>query len=95
MNNATVSTYTLTTNTGRPIRQATKVTLPNGTEIAFTEKMGKAEAIRNALREIGAAAFNAGASRIPPAPSADAPVGSGWAAEAKAWLQGWDRAYLA
>lgn len=44
----TVTTYQLVARNGRPIRQATKVTFPNGQEIKFTERMSKREAIRQA-----------------------------------------------
>lgn len=43
-----VETYNLTASNGRHIRKATKVTRPDGTEIRFTEKMSKREAIRQA-----------------------------------------------
>jgi hypothetical protein len=39
-------TYNLTAANGRHIRQATKAILDDGTEIRFTEKMTKAEAVR-------------------------------------------------
>ncbi len=48
MTNATVNTYTLQTSTGRHIRKATEVIFEDGQSIRFTEKMSKAEAIRQA-----------------------------------------------
>jgi hypothetical protein len=38
--------------TGRRIRTATKVTLVDGTEIAFTERLSKREAVRQAGIEL-------------------------------------------
>jgi hypothetical protein len=43
-----VETYQLTASNGRPIRQATKVTCPDGKVIHFLEKLGKAQAIKQA-----------------------------------------------
>jgi hypothetical protein len=43
-----VETYRLVAMNGRHIRQATKVTMPNGEVIRFTEKLSKREAIRQA-----------------------------------------------
>lgn len=51
----TVSTYQLKTSTGRHIRQATQVVCPDGTVIRFTEKMGKAQAIKQAQYQQGKA----------------------------------------
>jgi hypothetical protein len=48
MTTYTVETYQLTASNGRPIRQATKVTCPDGKVIHFLEKMSKAQAIRQA-----------------------------------------------
>jgi hypothetical protein len=45
MKTATVSTYKLFAANGRYIRQATKVTLPDGREIKFTERLTKREAL--------------------------------------------------
>lgn len=44
-----VETYKLHAGNGRYIRQATKVVFADGTEVAFTEKMSK----REALRQVG------------------------------------------
>ena len=55
MDTFTVSTYQLKTSTGRPIRQATQVTCPDGTVIRFIEKVSKAEAIRQAKYQKGKA----------------------------------------
>ena len=44
----TVSTYNLKSANGRHIRQATQVTCPDGTVIRFIEKVGKAQAIKQA-----------------------------------------------
>jgi hypothetical protein len=43
-----VENYTLTTAAGRKIRTATKVTLPCGRVIRFTELLSKREAVRQA-----------------------------------------------
>lgn len=48
MSGYTVETYQLRAANGRPIRQATKVTCPDGTVIRFTEKVSKAQAIEQA-----------------------------------------------
>jgi hypothetical protein len=47
----TVETYSMKAGdgSGRHVRQATKVTLPNGTVIRFVDKLSKKEAIRQAL----------------------------------------------
>jgi hypothetical protein len=48
-----VETYTIyAALTGRRVRYATKVTLANGEEIRFMERMGKREAIRQAEFEL-------------------------------------------
>lgn len=44
-----VEHYLLTTRTGRPIRKATRVIFPDGGIIAFTERLGKRDAILQAL----------------------------------------------
>ncbi len=43
-----VENYSLQTRTGQHIRTATKVIFSDGTEVAFTERMSKREAIRQA-----------------------------------------------
>ena len=48
-----VEDYALLTSNGRPIRKATKVIFPDGTEIPFTERMGEKEAIWRAELIIG------------------------------------------
>jgi hypothetical protein len=48
-----VETYQLTASNGRPIRQATKVTCPDGTVIRFIEKLSKAQAIKQAQYQQG------------------------------------------
>ncbi len=48
-----VKTYTLFTSSGRHIRKATKVILPNGKEIRFMEKLSKKRAIREIERRGG------------------------------------------
>lgn len=47
-----VSTYRLTTKTGKHIRIASKVTLDDGREIKFVDKMSKKDAIKNAMYQI-------------------------------------------
>jgi hypothetical protein len=47
-----VQNYTLKAANGKHIRIATKVILPNGEEIKFTEKMSKKEALRNVEYEL-------------------------------------------
>lgn len=47
-----VETYNLKAGNGRHIRIATLVRLPDGTEIRFTERMGKREALRQAQFEL-------------------------------------------
>lgn len=49
METPTVKTYQLTAGNGRPIRNATKVVLPDGREIAFTERMSKRDVLKQAL----------------------------------------------
>lgn len=49
---AKVEDYKLLTGSGRYIRKATKVILKNGKEISFIEKLGKKEAIKNALYQL-------------------------------------------
>ena len=56
---ATVSNYTLRASNGRIIRTATKVRFSDGVEVLFIERMGKAEAIRQA-EEAGRYASAAG-----------------------------------
>ena len=48
-----VRDYNLQNKDGVPIRKATLVEFTDGTIIKFTERMGKDEAIRNAMREVG------------------------------------------
>ena len=48
MNAPKVQTYNLTANNGKHIRQATKVVFANGQEFAFTEKLSKKEALKQA-----------------------------------------------
>lgn len=48
----TVSNYNLQTSSGKHIRVATQVTLPNGQVIRFAEKLTRKEAIRNAQAQI-------------------------------------------
>jgi hypothetical protein len=43
-----VETYDLRTASNRPIRKATRVLFADGTVIAFTERLSKREAIRQA-----------------------------------------------
>lgn len=45
-----VKDYTLRARNGNPIRTATKVTLPDGQEIKFIERLTKSEAIKNVQR---------------------------------------------
>lgn len=47
-----VETYTLTTKNGNRIRKATRVILPDGRKIEFTELMSKKQAIKQALEQV-------------------------------------------
>jgi hypothetical protein len=49
---AEVSTYTLKTQNGRHIRQATKVTYSDGREVKFVDKLPKKEALRQTAAQI-------------------------------------------
>jgi len=48
----TVSNYNLKTFSGKHIRVATQVTVPNGQVIRFAEKLTKKDAIRNAKAQV-------------------------------------------
>jgi len=45
-----VETYTLRAGTGRKIRRATRVVLPDGRVISFTERLSRREALRQAAQ---------------------------------------------
>ena len=47
-----VEDYQLLTKSGRKIRKATKVVFKNNKEIKFIEKIGKKDAIKNALYQV-------------------------------------------
>ena len=54
-----VETYILYAANGNRIRRASKVVFADGSEIKFTEKLGKKEAIKQALDRIGTACVEA------------------------------------
>jgi len=45
-----VETYDLIAANGRPIRKATRVVMPDGRVVSFTERLGKREALRQAAQ---------------------------------------------
>jgi hypothetical protein len=45
-----VETYQLIAANGRPIRKATRVLLPSGQVVSFTERLSKREALRQAAQ---------------------------------------------